>query len=118
MQATRAITAADIIAAVVCETGVTLDELFPDHPLGMGYHRHATVVAARRALCHLCYTLGGMSYPEIAAATTGRGHSSWVEAGNRAREMLDPESERHDLDFRMMVAQITRRINDAAGILE
>jgi chromosomal replication initiation ATPase DnaA len=108
----------EILRAVLVETGVTLDELFPSHPLGMGYHRHAHVVAARRALCHLCYTLCGMSYPEIAAATTGRGHSSWVEAGNRAREMLDPESERNDLDFRMMVARITRRINDAAWIQE
>lgn len=88
----------DIISAVCRETGCTPADI-------SGRSRTPDITAARRAIVHLTRSLTYASYPELAAATTGRSWSTWICAERAAAELLDPQSPRHDPRFRAMVAR-------------
>ena len=94
---------ATVIRLVCQESGVSLEDI-------AGRGRTNDIVSARRVIGHLARTCTIASWPEVAEATTGRGHATWLGAAADARGLLDPNSQRFDPRFRAMVARVTNQL--------
>lgn len=102
-----------IMLAVERDTGMSRAEIFCSGTRrGMSAHRHADLLRARRALVLLLRRFTRMTFPEIAAATTGRSHSTWVGMHATAERAIDPLSAEHDPDLRMIVARCAMAISE------
>lgn len=78
----RLLTVAEIISAVLLETGADASDFF-------GFGRSERVVHARELAVHLCKTIVGATYEEIATAMHRPNHSSLVTAHRRFLERGD-----------------------------
>lgn len=95
-----------ILSAVEAETGVRLADIQPR------FSKMPHETRMKRLLVYLLREHTDLGFKAIAALTTGRGHSAWVESYAVAFAMLDERSCLHDPAF----AASVRKLEGVLGV--